>query len=288
MNIRTKILYIYQTLFCAFLSLFVACDDLEDKSTSTTIDGNITETGTAEIYILSEGLFNLNNSSLAKYSFKSNKLVKNYFKDLNKRGLGDTANDIVLYGSKLYIVVNVSSTIEVIDFQTGISIKQIPMFTDNGSSRQPRHIAFYENKAYVCSFDGTVARIDTTSLQIESFTKAGRNPENICVKNKKLYVSNSGGLDYSERLGVDNTVSVIDIESFTEIKKIEVGPNPGCISPGPDEAVYVATYGSNIADGDFNFVKINSQTDEVERIYNEKVMNFAIDNNNIAYLYNYN
>ena len=46
MNIRTKILYIYQTLFCAFLSLFVACDDLEDKSTSTTIDGNITETGT--------------------------------------------------------------------------------------------------------------------------------------------------------------------------------------------------------------------------------------------------
>lgn len=29
MNIRTKILYIYQTLFCAFLSLFVACDDLE-------------------------------------------------------------------------------------------------------------------------------------------------------------------------------------------------------------------------------------------------------------------
>lgn len=288
MNIRTKILYIYQTLFCAFLSLFVACDDLEDKSTSTTIDGNITETGTAEIYILSEGLFNLNNSSLAKYSFKSNKLVKNYFKDLNKRGLGDTANDIALYGSKLYIVVNVSSTIEVIDFQTGISIKQIPMFTDNGSSRQPRHIAFYENKAYVCSFDGTVARIDTTSLQIESFTKAGRNPENICVKNKKLYVSNSGGLDYSEGLGVDNTVSVIDIESFTEIKKIEVGPNPGCISPGPDEAVYVATYGSNIADGDFNFVKINSQTDEVERIYNEKVMNFAIDNNNIAYLYNYN
>lgn len=84
----------------------------------------------------------------------------------------NTANDIALYGSKLYIVVNVSSTIEVIDFQTGISIKQIPMFTDNGSSRQPRHIAFYENKAYVCSFDGTVARIDTTSLQIESFTKS--------------------------------------------------------------------------------------------------------------------
>lgn len=287
MNIKTNILYLCQALFCVFLPLFVACDDLEDKPDPPSIDGNITETGTAELYILSEGLFNLNNSSLARYSFKNNKLTKNYFKDLNKRGLGDTANDMALYGSKLYIVVNVSSTIEVVDFHTGMSIKQIPMLTDNGSSRQPRHIAFHENKAYVCSFDGTVARIDTTSLQIESIIKAGRNPENICVQNEKLYVSNSGGLDYSEGVGVDNTVSVIDIASFTEIKKITVGPNPGCILPGPDETVYLATHGNNIADGDFHFVKINSQTDEVEQIYNEKVMNFAISGY-IAYLYNYN
>ncbi|WP_294470343.1 YncE family protein [uncultured Bacteroides sp.] len=288
MNIGTRLLYIHEMLFCIFLPLFVACDDMEDKPDPTpAVEGNTAETGTAELYILSEGLFNLNNSSLAQYSFKSSKLTKNYFKDLNKRGLGDTANDIAIYGSKLYIVVNVSSTIEVIDFHTGNSIKQIPMLTDNGSSRQPRHIAFHKNKAYVCSYDGTVARIDTTSLQVESITKAGRNPESICVKNDKLYVSNSGGLDYSSGQGVDNTVSVIDIASFNEIKKIEVGPNPGSILPGPDETVYVATHGSNIADGDFHFVKINSRTDEVEHIYNEKVMNFAISGN-VAYLYNYN
>lgn len=288
MNIRIRKLYIYQALFCLFIPLFFACDDLEDKpDPSPVIDGSITETGTAELYILSEGLFNLNNSSLARYSFKNNKLTKNYFKEINKRGLGDTANDIAIYGSKLYIVVNVSSTIEVIDLYTGSSIKQIPMLTDNGSSRQPRHIAFYKDKAYICSFDGTVARIDTTSLEIERIVKAGRNPESLCVQNDKLYVSNSGGLDYSEGLGVDRTVSVIDIASFTEIKKIEVGPNPGCILPGPDETVYVATHGSNIADGDYHFVKINGHTDEVEHIYDEKVMNFAISGN-IAYLYNYN
>lgn len=288
MNIRIRILYIYQALFCLFIPLFFACDDLEDKlDPSPVIDGSITETGTAELYILSEGLFNLNNSSLARYSFKNSKLTKNYFKEINKRGLGDTANDIAIYGSKLYIVVNVSSTIEVIDLYTGSSIKQIPMLTDNGSSRQPRHIAFHKDKAYICSFDGTVARIDTTSLEIERIVKAGRNPESLCVQNEKLYVSNSGGLDYSEGLGVDRTVSVFDIASFTEIKKIEVGPNPGCILPGPDETVYVATHGSNIADGDYHLVKINGHTDEVEHIYDEKVMNFAISGN-IAYLYNYN
>lgn len=288
MNIRMKLLYIHLLQLCLFIPLFIACDDLEDKPDPIpAMDGSISETGTAELYILSEGLFNLNNSSLARYSFKNNKLTKNYFKELNKRGLGDTANDIAIYGSKLYIVVNVSSTIEVVDLYTGISIKQIPMLTDNGSSRQPRHIAFHKDKAYICSFDGTVARIDTTSLEIERYVKAGRNPESICVQNEKLYVSNSGGLDHSEGLGVDKTVSVIDIASFTEIKKIEVGPNPGCILPGPDETVYVATHGSNIADVDYHFVKINGHTDEVEHIYDEKVMNFAISGN-IAYLYNYN
>ena len=106
----------------------------------------------------------------------------NYFRSLNRRGLGDTANDMAIYGEKLYIVVNVSSQIEVIDLQSGLSLKQIPMLTENGSSRQPRFITFHKDKAYVCSYDGTVARIDTTSLTIEGYAKVGRNPDGICVQ----------------------------------------------------------------------------------------------------------
>ena len=272
---------------CVLPLFYASCDDMEDKPVTSTVEGQITETGTAEIYILSEGLFNLNNSSLTRYSFRTHQLKTNYFSTINKRGLGDTANDIALYGNKLYIVVNVSSTLEVVDFTTGQSIKQIPMRTENGSSRQPRHIAFHKDKAYVCSFDGTVARIDTTSLEIEATVKAGRNPESLCVQNEKLYVSNSGGLDYTEGIGVDNTVSVIDIASFTEIKKITVGPNPGCILPDSENFVYVATHGKNIVEGDYHLVKINSHTDEVERVFDEKVMNFAIQGN-VGYLYNYN
>ena len=277
----------YLLMGCVLPLFYASCDDMEDKPVTSTVEGQITETGTAEIYILSEGLFNLNNSSLTRYSFRTHQLKTNYFSTINKRGLGDTANDIALYGNKLYIVVNVSSTLEVVDFTTGQSIKQIPMRTENGSSRQPRHIAFHKDKAYVCSFDGTVARIDTTSLEIEATVKAGRNPESLCVQNEKLYVSNSGGLDYSEGIGVDNTVSVIDLASFTEIKKITVGPNPGCILPDSENFVYVATHGKNIVEGDYHLVKINSHTDEVERVFDEKVMNFAIQGN-VGYLYNYN
>ena len=113
--------------FLLFLLLFASCDDLEDTDTpSGGDDGMPAETGTAELYILSEGLFNLNNSSLALYSFKNNQLNTDYFRSINRRGLGDTANDMGIYGSKLYIVVNVSSQIEVVDLQSGKSVKQIP------------------------------------------------------------------------------------------------------------------------------------------------------------------
>lgn len=143
---KESILYnIYQSGKYLSLLLFflIACDDLEDKPSLVPGEsGDVYETGTAEMYILSEGLFNQNNSSLARYSFNQQKRTSNYFSANNQRGLGDTANDMAIYGNKIYIVVNVSSTVEVMDFTTGKSIRQIQMLRDNGSSRQPRSIAF--------------------------------------------------------------------------------------------------------------------------------------------------
>lgn len=270
-----------------FPLFFIACDDLEDKPSMVAGEsGDVFETGTAEMYILSEGLFNQNNGSLARYSFDQKMRTNNYFIANNQRGLGDTANDLAIYGNKIYVVVNVSSTVEVIDFPNGKSIRQISMLREDGSSRQPRSIAFDKDKAYVCSFDGTVARIDTASLDVEEVVTVGRNADDICVQNGKLYVSNSGGLDYSGS-GVDTTVSVIDIATFKEIKKIEVGPNPGKILPGLDDAVYLVTRGNDIEAGDYRLVKIDSRTDAVAKVYDEKVLSFTLDGP-IAYLYTYN
>ena len=281
MNMRKLVVIIYSLVL-----LFAGCDDLEDKPYTTgEANGVVEDYGTAEMYILNEGLFNLNNSTLARYSFLTNSCSYDYFRALNHRGLGDTANDMDIYGSKLYVVVNVSSTVEVIDLQSGLSVKQIPMLTDNGSSRQPRAITFDSGKAYVCSYDGTVVRIDTASLEIDGVAEVGRNPEDLCVQDGKLYVSNSGGLDWAG-VGVDRTVSVVDLSAFAETKKIEVGPNPGKILAGPNHSVWVATQGEQIEQGDYKLVKINSQADVVEKVYDEPVMDFAFDYN-IAYLYNY-
>lgn len=275
---KFRLNYIFLLLI---LVLFQACDDMKDVSMP--IDLPVTPGETGQMYVLSEGLFNMNNSTLSLLNFDNRTINSDYFLFQNNRGLGDTANDMKRYGSKLWIVVNVSSQVEVLDFKTGISIRRIPFFNGNGVARQPRYITFSGSKAYVCSFDGTVARIDTTLLTIESITTVGRNPDGIAVANGKLYVSNSGGLDLPN---YDNTVSVVDLNTFTEIKKIMVGMNPFKLEADSQGDVYTVVRGNNSTVKGF-WCRINSQTDEVAQTFtNLPVVNFTIKNDT-AYLYNF-
>lgn len=260
--------------------IFYSCNDMRDLPTPTFLPATPGETG--RLFVLSEGLFNQNNSRLTCFNFGDNTLESDYFTLINKRGLGDTANDMKRYGNKLWIVVNVSSNVEVLDLSTGKSVKQIPMFNPDAIARQPRQIAFSAGKAYVCSFDGTVARIDTTTLEIEKVINCGRNPDGIAVANGKLYVSNSGGLDP----GFANTVSVIDIGSFSEIKRITAGINPTRIEADSQGDLYVVSRGNN-ASIKARWQRINSQTDELAQTFdNIPAVNFTI-RNDTAYLYNF-
>jgi YVTN family beta-propeller protein len=210
-------------------------------------------------------------------------MTSDFFSDINGRGLGDTANDMKIHGNCLWIVVNVSSQVEVVDLKTGISIRRIPIFNEKGKARQPRFITFEGNKAYVCSFDGTVTRIDIDNLTVDGVVSCGRNPDGITVANSKLYVSNSGGLDQPN---YDNTVSVIDLNTFTEIKKITVGVNPYKMETDNEGDVYVVSRGNN-SDFKASWSRINSQTDEVAQTFeNIQAINFTI-RNDTAYLYNF-
>lgn len=230
------------------------------------------------LYILNEGLFQMNNSTLSYYDYTTGAFTSNIFLDVNHRGLGDVGNDLQQYGNKLYIVVNNSNIVEVVDVKTVQSLKTI-----NLPQKQPRYVAFLDGKAYISCFDGDVVRVDTTSLEVEATVHTGLNPDGICACNGKLYVSNSGGLNSPD---YNNTVSVIDPASFTVIKDITVGINPTRIKSWQDRYVYVVSNG-NYNDVNFNFQKIDAQSDKVVKTYNMEVVNFDIYQN-IAYIYTYN
>ena len=173
----------------------------------------------------------------------------------NGRGLGDTAQDIIVYGEKMYIAVYGESTIEVTDLRAK-SIKQIR------TEGQPRYMVADGGKVYVTYYNGYVARLDTASLEVEATVSVGRNPEQLAIANNKIYVANSGGMDASTSVGYDKTVSVIDIPSFTETKKLDVVLNPGRVQVDDQGYVYVVSIG-NYGDIPNTLQRIDSRTDEV-------------------------
>jgi YVTN family beta-propeller protein len=236
-------------------SIFASCKK-DDRSITEP------ERPTAErkgLYVLCEGLFNANNTSLTYYNYDDKQLTTDRFLAVNNRGLGDTGNDIKVYGSKMYIVVNVSSTLEIVNPQTGASLKKIDL-KNNGVGRQPRYVVFNKNKAFISNFDGTVAVLDTTSMAVEQYIKVGRNPEQMAISNGKLYVANSGGLDYPN---YDNSISVIDLNTLKETKKITVVENPRALAADQYGDVYVLSTG-NYADVKSSMATIDSKTDEVK------------------------
>jgi YVTN family beta-propeller protein len=230
-------------------------------------------------YVLNQGLFNDNNSTLSFYSYTSKQVIPDIFSSVNSRGLGDTGNDIEIYGSKMYIVVNISSTIEVVDRKTAKSIKQIKLFNGN-TAREPRDIAFYKGNAFVTSYDGTVAVIDTAALTVTQYIPVGRNPEQLAVANGKLYVANSGGLGFPN---YDKTVSVINLSTFTVIKTLTVVVNPQNVVADNNGNVYVESA------GDYNTILpslaiIDDNTDVVKSQSNFDASALSIQGNNIYFI----
>jgi YVTN family beta-propeller protein len=191
------------------------------------------------VYVLNQGGLNNNNGSLSFYSYTTKTASSDIYASANGAGLGDTPNDLKVYGSKLYIVVNVSNVLDVVDPKTGKLIKQISF-----GKKLPRSIAFYKNNAFVTSYDGTVSVIDTATFVTTKSITVGLNPEQLVVSNGKLYVANSGGLSPT----LDKTVSVIDLNTLAVTKTINVITNPVEIAADSFGHVYV------VSNGDFNTI----------------------------------
>lgn len=248
-------------IFVLILSaIAVSCKKKPVQPTEETTSQSSLSNG---ILVLNEGLFQQNNSSLSWIDLSTNEVDLQFFEHKTTRNLGDTGNDIQRYGNKIYILVNVSSTIEVLNATTGAFIEHIDMKTSAGDDKQPRYIAFNGSNAYVSCYDGFVDVIDTASLTVQQRIQVGSNPEGLCVANNKLYVANSGGLNYPN---VDSTLSVISLSSHTELTKIVVGKNPGRVVADQNGEVYAITRG-NYSSIPQRMHRINTSTDMVEQTF---------------------
>lgn len=178
-------------------------------------------------YVVNSGnMYNKIESSLTAIDYASSTATQKVFKAANGRSLGNTANDGIVYGNKIYLAVDQSNTIEVIDKKTKQSIKQIKTTDLLGKAEgaEPRHIIADGGKVYFTTYGGYVAAVDTTDFALQKKWKVGNSPEGLVFGNGNLYVANS---NYAAGGG---NISCINLSNDkVETKNIEGVNNPTSI-----------------------------------------------------------
>lgn len=217
----------------AVLALFAACreDEVVVPTEYDILPVTVPEgSDVVGMYLLNEGNMGSNKCTLDYLDFVQGYYVRNLYAERNPhviKELGDVGNDIRVYGSRLYVVVNCSNKLEVLDARTGVRIAQVDI-------PNCRYVNFYRGHAYVSSYvgpvqinnpnavKGAVYKVDTLTLKVEGKCTVGYQPEELEVLGEYLYVANSGGYMAPN---YDNTVSVIELEGFRQMQKIPVGIN---------------------------------------------------------------
>ncbi len=203
----------------------------------------------AGFYLLNEGNMGSNKCTLDYIDFESGGYTRNLYAERNPnviKELGDVGNDLQIYGDKMYAVINSSHKVEVLDAHTAVRLGQIDI-------PNCRYIAFDKGYAYISSYVGAVGldpdaqlgkvvQVDTTTLTITKEVTVGYQPEELVVQDGLIYVANSGGY---RKPHYDNTVSVIDIATMRQVRKIPVGINLHRIRADRYGKLWVSSRGDN-------------------------------------------
>lgn len=187
----------------------------------------------AGMYLLNEGNMGSNKCTLDYLDLSAKDSTVHYIRNIYSernptavKELGDVGNDIEINGNQLWMVINCSNKVEVATVDSCRKIAKIDV-------PNCRYVTFHGKYAYVSSYVGPVQvsekaqigrvyKVDTATFhKVDSIT-VGYQPEEMAIVGNKMYVANSGG--YRVPL-YDRTVSVIDLNTFREEKKIDVAIN---------------------------------------------------------------
>ena len=208
---------------------------------------------------VTKGVFIINNGSsyqsidgsltYINYATMTPSAQQNVYQMVNGESLGGTANDVLVYGQKVYIVGFDENIIFVLDARNSKELKKVSTIDLLGEAdgKGPRRLAAFDGKVYFTTYGngdkGSVAAIDTTSFALQKQYQVGSYPEGLAfgiddTNTVTLYVANS---NYAKGNG---SISKIDITSGnvtnTEFEKVK---NPQEIAVETTGNLYVLDYG---------------------------------------------
>lgn len=221
----------YMVMLLYMLCMLVACrHDVVVWPSEEEEGGEGREDMVYGFYVLNEGNMGSNKCTMDYYDYTSGTYMRNIYGTANPtvvKELGDVGNDLGIYGDRMWAVVNCSNKIEVMSAVTAQRIGQVDL-------ANCRYVCFDGAYAYVTSYAGPVqirpdyvqrgmvVKIDTATLEKVDTCIVGFQPDGLAVAGGRMYVANSGGYMSPN---YENTVSVVDVETFTEVERITVALN---------------------------------------------------------------
>ena len=242
-----------RVLLASLLIVFQACD----KDPLPTL-----QPGSEGYFVVNEGGFGNSNTSISFYDRNANTMTNDVFAKKNGRPLGDQAQSLTVLDGKAYVVVQHSAKIEVIDADDFSSLNTI-----SSGVESPRYfLPIGLHKAYVSDwgdgFTGSVKVINLDNMTVTKAIAVGKGPNEMVLKDGKVYVANTGGFDN------DHTISVIDtaVDDLTAI--IKVGDNPNSLRFDKDGNLWVLSAGKFAYNPDFTVDVANSTKSTISKIVN--------------------
>ena len=216
--------------------------------------GKVVKSEIVGMYLLNEGNMGSNKSTLDYLDLSGNDSTVHYLLNIYSErnpttvlSLGDVGNEIQIYGSRLWLVINCSNKVEVARADDAVRIGKVNI-------PNCRYVTFKDQYAYVSSYVGsvyadsdsplgTVYQVDTLTLGKTDSVSVGYQPEEMAIIGDRLYVANSGGYQGMTGHGYESTVSVVNLQTMKEERTIEVAMNPHHVKADHYGQIWVTSRG---------------------------------------------
>lgn len=208
------------------ISFFTAC--VKDKP-APIVTQSVQLTNAKKVYIINEGNYMNNNSSVSLYDTGNSAVVENFYYAQNTSTLGDVAQSISKINNDYYIVVNNSNKIVIVDenfkYKRSITGLSSPRYIQQVSNQKAYVSDLYANAISIIDLNSGVK---TGSISISGWT------EKMVMLYNKVFVTNMN----------KNYVYVINAINDQVTDSVYVGKNAGSIELDKNDKLWVLGSGN--------------------------------------------
>jgi hypothetical protein len=198
-------------------------------------------TGQRVILVGNEGGFGAGNASLSLISTSESTVSNNVYSDANEGAIvGDVLNSIGQFNDKLFLVLNNSEKIEVVNSSNFERTMTIAI-----SSGSPRYISFAsESVAYVSDlYGGGLHVVNPRTGGYESFIDLSNSVEHLLLNDDELWAGESIDANFNP----GDEIIIVNTQTNSEAENIELSAGVNKLVEDSDGKIWVLCSGDGFA-----------------------------------------